>query len=403
MPQTRAAVREKLGNHPISKLEDRYQRNVYLILEEIAREQNQDGFAKSSSVRKFGEWEGIWDRVVYEILDYLGRMGYVRVWERIGTGSGPRKIEILPEGRKELLSLHELLNPLKKDVVSLYFSSGGKEYKVDLKIDGKNISKNVEMFSILLTPEVLETVRKAIHSLISSTMQSNFTFSIEANLPSIVRSPVMCMMLDMVKYFERAKRTALSLLRPQDYKDRYGLLSPEDLSDRVLYRRFFELKLQAAAKLFKDWGPNDTVNYLGLPDSLVSQLEDSKARSWIVERLKVDPNFFMPHLCWVKLGFPEKGESSEEIEATPPSMDALLCYPSLEAKIVRLTEILEAAIEKQERNELFEELKPKDAKVLREKFEKGREESELQEAYNVLYAGIMSFDLDRSSMNVGEL
>lgn len=140
--------------------------------------------------------------------------------------------------------------------------------------------------------------------------------------------------------------------------------------------------------MFKDWGPNDTVNYLGLPDSLVSLPEDSKVRSWIVERLKADPNFFMPHLCWVKLGFPGEVESCEEIEATPPSMDALLCYPSFEEKIVRLTEILEAAIAKQERNELFGKLKPE------ERFKEGREWSEVQEAYDTLHERILNFDLD---------
>lgn len=391
MPLKRAAVREKLDGRQITQLPDEYLPKAYRILREIEQEHNQHGFAKSSLVRKL---EGIGDVVGYEILDYLDRMGYVRVGKRKGGRLSrlPTEVEIREEGREELLLLDELLNPpdiLKKDSIRLNVK-GARNCAAEISIGSQtSTATDLERIPVLLSSEVLDASIRTIQSLISC-MESNFTLTIRAHIPSISGSRIMCLIWEMVKYFERAKRIALDkassekVARPQDYRSRYGLLSPMDLSDRVLYRRFFELK-------FKDWGAN-TVSHLDLPDSFVSLLKDPKVRSWVADRLDDDPNFFMPHSCWVQLGFPGGANSFQEIEVTPPTLDRLMSYPSLEAKIVGLAKLLEFVIGIQERNKLFWKLGPEDAQLLRDRLETGRGWSDLQEAYNTLHNGILTFD-----------
>src|SRR5208337_2395059 len=152
MPTTKKKAREKLGEGSIGEMDILCQEKVRTILKAIIEKCDRDGYAKSS-LKKSWERSGIGDRYVDAIVDYLYEHACIKM-ERIPARGRSYTIKVTKKGRSELLVLEDFLKPPKQDMLSLLPNSGDNDYKVELSIDGKNLS-NIERISILLTPEVL--------------------------------------------------------------------------------------------------------------------------------------------------------------------------------------------------------------------------------------------------------
>jgi hypothetical protein len=309
----------------------------------------------------------------------------------IEKGKGHKNlIKVTEKGEEALRDLDELRT--KAGQVSLGFlDSNADGHKVQLSLDEEHMS-DLDRISILLIPEVLESLRRTMHALISS-WQNKFTLRIQANLPSIAESPIMSMMYDMIRYFEMAKRAVRSVLPPKSMIKDCGSIRPEDLSDRILYRAYFKLKLGPVIKrLGKEIKEKELIEELELPEDFLRQLGEPTVRNWITKMLEKDPDFFMPHGCWVKLGISREQTSQGEIDVTPPSWTMLFSAPEREEKIMKLVECLEGALAKLEWRKFVRE--PELDRRLTDMHKRVTVGSDLQQAYDTLHSGILDFASD---------
>jgi len=386
MPITKEAIRNKLGSCSIDELEDRHKEKIYRCLEDIVRGSEKAGFSTSSSLQNL---KGIGDRFVFAAIDYLEENGYIRIGKKLPRT--PWKIVPTNEGRDAWLTLDGLLNPPKIENISFSLNFGDKDCKLQIDLKNQDLT-SFGRIATLLKPELLEGLLRAIQEILLSSLLNNFTLSIKSQLPYVFESSIMETVYHMVKYFEGRKLVVMKRIAPEDFREGYSKPSLEHLNDEGLYSKYFERVLDLK---IADMKKEELTELLRLPDRLLHLIEQPEVKSWITERLKQNPNFFLPHSCWEKLGFEiRKKKTYEENEVTPPSIMALLNYPSLKTKLLELIEIFErtlgrrrAPIGKAER-EVAKKLRQFERKVMRVKWTNN------QKAYGYLHLVMPSYDTD---------
>lgn len=243
-------------------------------------------------------------------------------------GKYRRKLLFLTDnGRKALQILDDFFSsPIETPelVINLSFDENN-EVKVNLKSEQlNNITKTAILSNTFIRDRILE--------LSTALCSSNSSITLSIDIPPIKGKTIIAFLKTLWSFYSQTinkrKYTSLGPL----YMDA-GITNDEN---RKLYTEFWKKHLetylqfqgkQIGYTMFhgeKTWTPQNPLFPL-LPHALESLIpifiKDEEVKMWVEKQLEKDPDWFMPHFFWVKLGFKqspnrEKIESVEQ--ATPP-------------------------------------------------------------------------------------
>ena len=237
------------------------------------------------------------------------------------------------EGRRRILRLtNRGVDALFK--LDTYYSAppvASLEFVIDVGDEKSRASVRVECSDRKLTPaEEMETlvmprlrdllIGFVTHLTILLGDETPNVLSIKLDAKHVVRDLYLPLVAFWVRYKEITRGNTLHLFDALDADFR-----PPSDAELERYRSFWRRVEQKARKKMESGEKVDFSEFLGrnLNWFIVENEDNEKLTKWIDKKLDKDPDWFMPHLLWVQLGFKQRRSLSLPSNANPPSITAI--------------------------------------------------------------------------------
>lgn len=330
-------IRERLSESTaVQELGYVDQKRTYTILKAILERQRRGVEVRPMELRE--ACSGIDEsRFFTPAIDWLAERGYIKKVPLSPSGHR-RKLEITEEGEQALLILDGLVtSPETKELeMSLNLET---KCPVSVKLDSKNLV-DIDKLLITLAPEVRDRVLKLLYSLVTQVCASNFEISL-----SVKNFPIDSKLLELAILMQTAYETMVGRSVPLPLHEKYGEDAVHSWSDEENYSKKWIFYAERAIEGQSKGIPIDR-DYLSqfLSRSLLDRVEESNTvRNWIDRKLDEDPDFFMPHIFWIALGFKQRMEPDVPQQVSSPSPEMWITYGKFQEKVLALAGKLDFA------------------------------------------------------------
>ncbi|KXA92416.1 hypothetical protein AKJ66_04205 [candidate division MSBL1 archaeon SCGC-AAA259E22] len=301
------------------------------------------------------------NRFLHAALDWLEGRGYIKSYSE----GRKRCFSITEKGKEAFLNAQKLMNPYPEELI-FDMNLGREESKIVVKTEG-------EGFDPLSAPAVYSNLRNFLPWLRLGGGIEKLTFELKEKGSSNVG-------IFLINLFKRCQEILQDRQLGPRFR-RYTDKSSYTESELNAYQEYWREVEKRIRKKTKKGKEPDFERFLpeGLADII---LEDEEVRDYIDERLDENPDWFMPHYIWTKLGFEPRCEVEKPMEANFPSVielsrpRSLAVAASLEKKLKFLDKTRKGDMPK-----LLEETIPSMVKAF---FEDHEDDPEFYDAWCIL-------------------
>lgn len=331
MPVKTDEYKEKLERYDsVEDLRYLYSVKILEILKEIIKCKNSNipfkpsrWFKRRYSQSPERREQRVGRQFFYAAKEWLEHRGYLK-----------RGYKITEKGHGAFLLLETFLEPPARESVDLTILWETKS-KAECSIEAENMNA-FDKLDILTHPDILDKSAELLYNLLFQGPR-NFDFSIKVSGGS--QNPKILGLFHIMRIVQG--RIIDGSLSKVPLKNRKYLESSREWVAEGYRKVWTDLAEDALSKRKKKQ-PINIRDYHGFirPGIIKLIKEDTDVKKWIDAKLDQDPNFFMPHIFWVHLGFKQR-HSLEEIDATPVTYISLISWSGFEKVIIDLRHALD--------------------------------------------------------------
>ena len=236
---------------------------------------------------------------------------------------GRKKIlKLTDRGEDALIRLDTYYSPLPEASLDFVIGIGDEKSRVSVRVESSDKKLTpAEEIETLVMPRLRDLlVGFVTHLTMLLSDEPPDVLSIKLDAKHGVRSLYLPLVAFWVRYREITQGSALHLFDLLDADFR-----PASDAELERYRSYWRIVEEEARMKLERGEELDLREFLGrnLNWFIVEDEDNEKLTRWIDKKLDEDPDWFMPHLLWVQLGFRQRRSLSLPSYANPPSITVI--------------------------------------------------------------------------------
>jgi hypothetical protein len=338
MAKAKEIDQELMRSRSPETLPFRYQKGMYVILTTMYDLQTSGGIITPKSLKKeLPDGKLDKSRFFRPAIDWLVAQNMV-----IETSQSPkglrRSMKLTEKGQLYYAIWNDLMSTALEDVELSLNIARGRTISLKLRSEGWD---DLDTRRVLLEPTVRENMVALLYSIITRFHISSFDLTISGqDLPSNSE------LYQLAAYMELAYIDIINNRSPpNELYDDHGIDVVRSWSKEELYSQIWRHHTKKAVKSFEA-GESVTTEYVRslLPPELIELVKKSqRIRHWIDKKLNRDPDFFIPHIFWIALGFKQRKIPDVPTRINPPPPEIWLSYDEFSQKLIETEDMLRHA------------------------------------------------------------